>query len=147
MDADHLDALARSVSTVGSRRHALAGLLAGALAFLGGHEPQGIDAAEADAEHNRLKKCNKIDDKKRRRRCKKNAKQHNASHNICPFVGLQGICTSQDQCCTSSTGTVCSVNYCRPDDLPVCCQPTGGTCTNACDCCGLFSDCVGGACV
>ena len=146
MDTDRFDTLTRSLSAVGSRRRAIGGLLAGALAFLGGHEPEQIDAAEVDAEHNKLKKCKKIDDKKRRRRCKKDAKKHNASHKVCPFVGVQGVCTSQEECCTSATGTVCSSNYCRPDELPVCCQPTGGACTNICDCCGLFSDCVGGFC-
>ena len=56
MDADRFDALTRTLTILGSRRHALGALLAGVPGLLGllhGFEP------EAAIAHNPLKKCKK----------------------------------------------------------------------------------------
>ena len=61
----------------------------------------------------------------------------------CRTVGLKQPCGSNSQCCPSKTGTICSSNFCRSDDLTVCCKPAGGSCLFDCDCCGQFSRCSG----
>jgi len=61
----------------------------------------------------------------------------------CRSVGLKQVCSSNKQCCPSKTGTICSWNYCRSDDLAVCCKPAGGSCLFDCDCCGQNSFCSG----
>jgi hypothetical protein len=61
MDGSRFDALARALAESGSRRRALGGFLAGALALLSGHEVA-------------AKKC-KQKDKKKRRKCRKKASQ------------------------------------------------------------------------
>jgi hypothetical protein len=69
MDGSHFDTLAKTLAATGSRRQALGGLLIAALALLGGHTPEEAQAAKS------IKQCKKIEDKKRRQRCIKKAKQ------------------------------------------------------------------------
>jgi hypothetical protein len=59
----------------------------------------------------------------------------------CRSVGLKQVCGSNSACCPGKTGTICSWNYCRSDDLAVCCKPAGGSCLYNCDCCGQYSFC------
>ena len=61
----------------------------------------------------------------------------------CRTVGLKQPCGSNSQCCPGKTGAICSSNFCRSDDLTVCCKPAGGSCLFHCDCCGQFSFCNG----
>ena len=61
----------------------------------------------------------------------------------CRTVGLKQPCGSNSQCCPGKTGAICSSNFCRSDDLNVCCKPAGGSCLFNCDCCGQFSFCNG----
>jgi len=66
-----------------------------------------------------------------------------ARHKRCHTVGLKQPCGSNSQCCPGKTGTICSWNYCRSDDVAVCCKPAGGSCLYDCDCCGQTSYCNG----
>jgi hypothetical protein len=101
MDSDRLDALSRALSARGSRRRALGGMLAGALAFLSGQ-----DAA--------AKNCNKIKDKRNRRLCRKRAKEGGSS------------CTGQ--CCIDAANMLAAAgtDYCNfqyqfdPARIPAC---------------------------
>jgi hypothetical protein len=77
MEAGRFAALLRSLSASPSRRSAvrlLAGLVLGS--------PLALD--DNAAAHNALKKCKKIDDKAKRKKCVKKAKAHNATHLIQP---------------------------------------------------------------
>jgi hypothetical protein len=60
--------------------------------------------------------------------------------------GLQVACSSSAQCCTSTTGAVCEDNFCPSAGNIVCCKPIGGSCGNACDCCGPTTICFAGFC-
>ena len=71
MDADRFDALSRSLTTAGSRRHALTAALGVAVAPLFG-------GADADA-HDLSKKCKKKSGDAKKK-CVKKAKKHNAQH-------------------------------------------------------------------
>src|SRR5215212_10740275 len=68
MDGSRFDTLARTVAAAGSRRFALRGLVAGVLTLVGGRQTQ-------DAAAKSVKQCKKIDDKKKRQKCLKKAKQ------------------------------------------------------------------------
>jgi hypothetical protein len=163
MDAEHFDALTRTLIAAGSRRHALVLALSGALGVLGLSHADDAEAGRncnptcSECQICKKGKCKKT--KQGKKKCKKGkclAKANGTACSIgtcqsgacvCSFVGVQGVCTSQTQCCSATTGTVCASNFCRFDDLPVCCKPTGGTCNHFCDCCGAFSDCFGGICI
>ena len=71
MDAARFDALARSLTSAGSRRRALALALGGVLAPL-------LPRKDAEA-HNALLKCKKLKGD-RKKKCVKKAKKHNAAH-------------------------------------------------------------------
>ena len=86
MDADRFDSLLRSFSGSPSRRSALR-LLASLLIA----SPLALDIQRLDA-HNKLKKCKKLDDKDKRKRCLKKAKKHNATHTA--VTGCIGSCAS-----------------------------------------------------
>ncbi len=64
----------------------------------------------------------------------------------CAFVGLQVACSSNADCCTSSTGAVCEDNLCPSAGNIVCCKPDGESCETTCDCCGE-NFCVDDICV
>lgn len=83
MDSDRFDALTRSLAAVGSRRLALRGFAATA-ALLGG---LALDAAAA---HSTIKRCRKIEDKKKRAACVKKAKKHAKGHAGAPPLGGGG---------------------------------------------------------
>lgn len=80
MDSDRFDALTRSLASAGSRRQAVRGLAAAAAALLGGLG-LGLDRDDAAA-HNLLKRCRKIEDKKKRAACIKKAKKHKRRHAV-----------------------------------------------------------------
>lgn len=139
MDAHRFDSLTRALTAAGSRRRALA-LVSGALAPL-------LGLGEIDA-HNKLKKCKKIDDPDKRKKCVKKAKRHNKSRHsdscqdgkkngsetdidcgggACPRCQGGQICNSRDDCHTAR----CVANTCQ-------------SCVNALTDCGLDSDGVTG---
>jgi hypothetical protein len=74
MDAGRFDALTRALADVGSRRHALATALGGAIGVLGFLDREVTEAQVT------LKKCKKIKDKAKRKKCVKKAKKHAAQH-------------------------------------------------------------------
>jgi hypothetical protein len=68
MDGSRFDTLAKTLAASGSRRLALRGLVAGVLTLVGGHQTQ-------DAAAKSVKQCKKIDDKQKRQKCLKKARQ------------------------------------------------------------------------
>jgi hypothetical protein len=136
MDNSRFDALTRVLSTVGSRRGTIGGLLAGVLGLLHGAEP---DAAIA---HNTLKKCKKIEDKDKKRQCVKKAKKHRAQHAAPACTPTCGgtVCGGDNgcggSCGTCSAGAVCQGGQCVNGTLAV-----GASCTKA-----LPRECVSGVC-
>jgi hypothetical protein len=74
MDAERFDAITKALITGFSRRSAMRLLASSALGLLGG------SAAPEAAAHDPLKKCRKIKDKAKRKKCLKKAKKHNATH-------------------------------------------------------------------
>jgi hypothetical protein len=61
----------------------------------------------------------------------------------CTGLQLQEACSSSDECCGTAE---CGDNFCPAEGQQVCCQPSGGTCTEHCDCCGVYSACNEGVC-
>lgn len=172
MDSGQFDSFTRSLITAGSRRRALATAFAGSLGLLGLTQPNDTEAggkckfACGECGFCRKGKCKKTNNGKKK--CKA-GKCFALSAGTpctggscsgsgvcvatpppppptCSFVGLRAVCTSQAQCCTGSTGAICGSNFCRPDNLAVCCKPEGGLCTIECDCCGANTFCIGGTC-
>src|SRR5687767_2533669 len=94
MDAGRFDTLTRAFTTARLRRGTLVSLLGGALGLVG--------LTETDA-HNALKRCKKIEDKDKRRKCKKKAKKHNATH-VAPVPA---------GCVPNCTGKECGANGCN----------------------------------
>jgi hypothetical protein len=138
VDADRFEALLRSFAPIPSRRATLR-LLAGS-AFGSFFTRGGGDAAA----HNALKKCKKIRDKAKRKKCVKKAKAHNAQHRTAPaspppFCAVNPESTpcgagGTNQCCggvcvdTASDATHCGgCGQPCPLDRPTCCD---GECVN-----------------
>jgi hypothetical protein len=151
MDADRFDTLARSLTRGGSRRHALTGLVAGALSGLlfgafGLLSPSADDAAAHDLKVTCKKKSGKA-----KKTCLKKAKKHAAAHASetlpppppppppggCPSgqKPCDGGCIPSAQCCNTAdcrvSGQVCTAaRQCAcPPALPVAC---GGACLAPC---------------
>jgi hypothetical protein len=128
MDGQQFDTLAKALGGLGSRRRALGGFVAGALALVGGPEVT-------------AKNCNKIKDKKKRKQCKKKAKGNKGT---CLTLGGPTTCPSSMICCDPQLSTG---GGCAPPDAPVCClsnllaYPVGATC------CGSPFAGNGGACI
>jgi hypothetical protein len=131
MDGSDFDALTRSVGSIGSRRYALMRLLGGALGLFSAH-PEMATA----------KKCSKIKDKSKRKKCRRKAQGTLA----CP-TGQKlcaGGCILSHLCCIASD---------CPPTVPTCCA---GACINVqtdarhCGGCGagckINERCVGGQC-
>ena len=129
MDAGRFETLLRSLAGSPSRRGAvrlLAGLILGS--------PLALASSGADA-HNKLKKCKKLEDKGKRKKCVKKAKAHNASHTT----------PASPPCVSNCAGKVCGDDGCGGSCGVACaggksCQ--GGTCA----CLSGQTDC-GGVCV
>jgi hypothetical protein len=144
MDGSHFDTLTRSLSTAGSRRRALGGLVAGALGLIGW--PGGEDAAAHDLKAKCKKKSGEA-----KKKCLKKAKKHAAAHDretsppppptcsdnvkngsesdvdcggSCPRCGKGQHCTSLDDCatatCTASVCASCTGPRCDPDRTGIC---------------------------
>jgi hypothetical protein len=127
MDADHFDALSRSLSTAGSRRRALGGLLTGVFGLLGGH------GQEEAAAHDLKDPCKKKSGEAKKT-CLKKAKKHKAAHASEPppppppppggTCGVDqkpcnGACIPADRCCTSvdcAPGRSCQYGACTCDE-------------------------------
>jgi hypothetical protein len=105
VDAGNFDTFAKALVGSGSRRRTLGGLLAGALALVGGLQSEEVVA----------KKCNQKD-KKKRKQCKKQA-QENENFIDCSLVSGTGFCLKGSEvCCPASTGGGCCEAI-----APVCC--------------------------
>jgi hypothetical protein len=121
MDGFHFDALARSLTTAGSRRRALTGLLLGSLGLL-------------DARAEAAKSCKKIKNKQKRKKCRAKAR--------CVPRCAGKPCGSDDGCggvCGCGAGLTCCSGTCvdRVTDPAHC-----GSCGRSCPSGG----CIHGAC-
>jgi hypothetical protein len=135
MDADRFDALTRALTAAGSRRRAVALAVSGMLAPL-------LSVAETDARKS-LKKCKKIDNKKKRKKCIKKAKKPTCTDRKkngresdvdcgggdCPRCAIGQVCVGGNDGasarCVGSTCQACINNGdCGPD--------SNGTNTCAC---------------
>lgn len=139
MDADRFDALLRALSQTPSRRgigRALAGFaLGGALGPV-----LGLEKTEA---HNRLKKCRKIEDKSKRKRCVKKARKHNREHernvciaSACPMGPASCGPAGSDCLCASASPEAGAEGVCVRDLMGPPCPPegcpAGQRCVTAC---------------
>ena len=84
MDGARFDTLARSLTTPGTRRGALGGLLLSALSVLG----------LSDAQHATAKDCKKIKDKKKRKKCLNKAQQDDNTPPCVPTCAAANACGS-----------------------------------------------------
>jgi hypothetical protein len=96
MDGDRFDQLLRSLAERPSRRAALR-LLVGSI--LGNLVLLTVTETEA---HDKLKKCKKIDDKDKRKKCVKKAKKHNATHTTQPSACATGLPRCGGDCCPTA---------------------------------------------
>ena len=131
MDADRFDAISRSLTTAGSRRHALAGLLLGACGILG-----------ARAEKTAAKNCKKLKGE-RKKKCIKKAKAHNAT----PVTPVTQTSTCVPNCGTRTCGPDGCDGSCGDCVAPKTCQNGECSCTPSCaasNACG--TDGCGGSC-
>ena len=144
MDGFTFDRLTRDLSSGGSRRHVLGGLLAGTLGLLGA---QTEDAA--------AKNCKKIKNKAKRKKCLAKAHSCPAGQRSC-----LGACLSVLVCCDDTDcagGRTCQQGTCTcPADKPHGDCPGSGICQQCCksqDCWIDGADqndgrqCQGGVCV
>ena len=118
MDDSRFDSLVRSLGTAGSRRRALAGVLAGALGLVGWPDPE--DATAHDLKATCKKKSGEA-----KKKCLKKAKKHAAQHAAeTPPTDLE----------------------CTPDCAGKQCGPNG--CSGSCGSCGVGKRCdARGRCV
>lgn len=132
MDGAHFDSLTRSLTTAGSRRRALGGLLAGTLGILGWHGGDEIVAHDPKAT------CKKKSGAAKKK-CLKKAKKHAATHTTtqsppsspppCPTERVcAGGCCPTGQTCQDGTVCVC------PPDRPLACNGGCQECCTAQDC-------------
>jgi hypothetical protein len=150
MEPDRFESLLRLLSVSPSRRSAVR--LLGAV-VLG--SPFALGGAGTDA-HDAVKKCKKLEDKDKKKKCLKKAKKHNAAHcgpncagKSCGDDGCGGacgICTGGQTCqggacacpsgqelCGSNCAPLCPLGFVRKPDCG-CCNP-GGNCATTADCC------------
>jgi hypothetical protein len=132
MDGSHFDSLVKDLTTHGSRRRALGGLLAGVVSFLNW---PGQENAEA---HDLKDKCKKKSGEAKKK-CLKKAKKHKAEH-----AGAAAGCTR------NCTGKSCGDDGCGGScgSCAVCRQCSGGACIASPDftACGGGKQCSGGVC-
>ena len=157
MDGRRFDTLARTLSTTGTRRGALATLLSGALGLLGLSQPAagrkrrgggGVtiagpcgDGGAADNRCDRNRDCctgiceRRTPDKPKRCRCRSRGEQCTQTRNCCQGGG-QGLV-----CCDGSCKAVecCNSAGCDTGET---CTPDNGTC--AVTCTGAPGDCSSG---
>jgi hypothetical protein len=137
MDGSHFDTLTRSLSTAGSRRRALGGLLTGVFGVLGW---QGQDDAAA---HDLKATCKKKSGKAKKK-CLKKARKHKAEHaSETPPTDLT--------CTPDCAGKLCGSNGCGGScgSCSACKQcSSGGRCVTSPDftACGGGKQCSGGVC-
>jgi hypothetical protein len=132
MDPTLFDTFARALTAPGTRRRVLGGLLAGALGLLGTPE------AELAQAHDSRKKCKKIEDRGKRKKCVKKAKQHNAQHanETSPPLGTCPAGTTS--CGGTCVGSTCTGGqHFEPSQCRCCIAVSRDTtnCTGADDCC------------
>jgi len=132
MDGSHFDALTRALSTAGSRRRALGGLLAGALGVLRWPEQEETQA------HNALEACKKKSGKAKKK-CVKKARKHNATH-VVPTSPPAVVCTPSCAACE-----VCVNGACQAASDDTACNSNGrclkGICNPRPTCAGAGADC------
>ena len=123
MDGSRFDALTKALAESGSRRRALGGFLAGALALLGGLQTEEVAA----------KKCNQKD-KKKRKRCKKKNKGNTTPSPLSPPPGTTAPmpvpcpnCLGFSTCHANGRCCIDNYNYCGQDAFGcrACCSGHG----------------------
>jgi hypothetical protein len=134
MDGSHFDALTRTLTTGGSRRRALTGLVGGTLGLFA-----------ASVEETAAKNCNKFKNKAKRKQCLKKAKVRSCTPNC-----DRKICGSDG--CGGSCGT-CAGNEACQNGRCVCVPACGGKecgddgCGDSCGSCSAPLTCPdGGLC-
>ncbi len=153
MDASQFDLLTRSLTAAGTRRRALGGLVLGSLSLLGWAGAEDVSA------HDALPACKKKSGKKKKR-CLKKARAHNAQHatdtpppdtfvppppDPCAGKGEGDSCGTDRACCS---GTCVNLRI-DPDHCGGCgyaCSPTSNLtaiCHNGGCACPGFADCPG----
>ena len=158
MDGERFDAMTKTLAAGPTRRRLLLGLLGGAFGLLGGLGP-----GEAGA-HNPLRACKKIEDRKRRRRCLRRARQHNALHAAqadCLGQADGNDCGTGQECsgevCATPSGcrnincfgdSMCCSGKCNNPGVSGFCNSSiaGQPCGVDTDCQGLSGECVGFVC-
>jgi hypothetical protein len=126
MDGSRFDRLTKLLSAPGSRRRALAGLLAGTLGLAG------WSVGEDAAAHNLKAKCKKKSGEAKKK-CLKKAKKHAATHTTTQPPPLPPTCAEN---CAAN----CSMCFARPDNTVLC---GDGWDITGCDPCSSDGDCVG----
>jgi hypothetical protein len=96
MDGSRFDALTRSFTAAGSRRGTLSALLVTSLGLLGWNGPTPVQA------HDLFKKCKKIQDKNKRKKCVKKAKKHKAQHTTQVTACSTGLPRCAGNCCPAA---------------------------------------------
>jgi hypothetical protein len=142
MDGSNFDTLVQSLSTAGSRRRALAGLLVGSLGFLS------WATAEDGIAHDAIPACKKKSGRQKKR-CLKKARKHNASHpnDVPPCAATcQGCCDASGVCRECCVTADCPVPACQSCQNGACVPANQG---QICDTSGISGDpvrCCAGAC-
>src|SRR5687767_1951586 len=114
MDDARFDELTRALAT--PRRAAIRLVAGSAIGLL-----LGCRAVEDAAAHDALTKCKKIKDKKKRKKCIKKVKAHNADHANEP----QPECTAHADC---DDGIFCTVDTCDEGSNACLSTPDDGRC-------------------
>jgi hypothetical protein len=146
LEPERFDALARSLTTTGSRPRLLGALVLGSLGRLA------VGSVNEAAAHDALRGCAKLKGK-RKKKCIKKARAHNAEHDnpsspVCDNgqTTCAGACfdlqSSEEHC--GICGNQCTEReVCQAGD---CCRPSFTLCTDVCAAGSNCSACCSGFC-
>ena len=143
MDGEQFDATTKTLAAVPTRRRLLVGLLGGALGLRGLLDPE-----DAAASHAR-KRCSKIEDRQRRRRCLRRAVCRGHPDGTDCGGGKQcsgGVCATPPNCSNTGCngGSDCCSNQCNTSTKFCSLSSPGQRCGSAFDC--FSAKCVGFVC-
>jgi hypothetical protein len=161
MDANRFDTLARSLTTAGSRRRALALALSGAVGLLAlAHADDAVAGGECKPKCKECNKCKKgtcKDGKCKKGKCKPTPTGTGCRTGTCasgscvaaapPPPPPGPTCKSAQQVCANDccAPMVCADNFCTAASN-VCCGNPGVACGAHCDCCGVDTFCLDNGC-